>query len=98
MYIVIKGIGTLFGIFSSKQYMKIAIEQTIKDEKEREGTPCGNFHFRYIKVKINEPWFSKDGKYHSEVGKALFSLNTMHTEAFPNEVETDWTTGKIIKL
>jgi hypothetical protein len=76
----------------------IAIEQRIKDALETNGKPCGNFHFRYIKVKPNEPWFSEDGEYHSEVGKALFSLSTMHTEAFPNEVETDWTTGKIIKL
>lgn len=98
MYIVINGPGMLFGIFSSKKYMRIAIEQKIKDALETNGKPCGNFHFRYIKVKLNEPWFSEDGKYHSEVGKALFSLSTMHTEVFPNEVETDWTTGKIIKL
>ena len=98
MYIVVNGIGTLFGIFSNKEYMRIAIEQKIKDEIETNGKPVGNLHFRYIKVKLNEPWFSDDGKYRSEVGKALFSLSTMHTEAFPNEVETDWTTGKIIKL
>ena len=98
MYIVINGPGMLFGIFSSKTYMRIAIEQKIKDALETDGKPCGNFHFRYIKVKPNEPWFSEDGEYNSEVGKALFSLSTMHTEVFPNEVETDWTTGKIIKL
>ena len=88
----------MFGIFSSKKYMREAIEQYIKDNKETNGTLCGDFHFKYIKFDVNDPWFNKDGEYHSEVGKALFSFSTMHTEAFPNEVKTDWTTGKIIKL
>jgi len=97
MYLVIHR-SSVFGIFSSKKYMREAIEQWIKDDKETNGTPFGNFHFKYIKFAINDPWFNKDGEYHSEVGKALFSLSTMHDECFPNKVETDWSTGKIIKL
>ena len=88
----------VFGIFSNKSYMREAIEQYIKDNKETNGTPCGDFHFKYIKFDVNDPWFNKDGEYHPEVGKALFSLSTMHDEFFPNKVETDWSTGEIIKL
>ena len=97
MYLVIHR-SSVFGIFSSKKYMREAIKQWIKDDKETNGTPCGDFHFKYIKFDINDPWFNKDGEYHSEVGKALFSLSTMHDECFPNKVETDWSTGEIIKL
>lgn len=97
MYLVIKQ-SMVFGIFSNKKYMRNAIEQWIKDDKETNGTPCGNYHFRYIKFAINDPWFNKDGEYHAEIGKALFSLSTMHTECFPNSIETDWSTGKIIKI
>ena len=97
MYLVIRA-SMVFGIFSNKNYMKDAIEQYIKDRFETDGGPCGDFHFKYIKFDINDPWFNKDGEYHPEVGKALFSLSTMHDECFPNKVETDWSTGKIIKL
>ena len=97
MYLVIHR-SSMFGIFSSKKYMREAIEQYIKDDKETNGTPCGNYHFKYIKFTVNDPWFNKDGEYHAEIGKALFSLSTMHDEHFPNKIETDWSTGKIIKL
>ena len=97
MYLVIHR-PSMFGIFSSKKYMREAIEQYIKDDKETNGTPCGNYHFKYIKFTVNDPWFNKDGEYHAEIGKALFSLSTMHDEYFPNKIETDWSTGKIIKL
>lgn len=97
MYLVIRA-SMVFGIFSNKKYMRDAIKQYIKDYKETNGTPCGNFHFKYIKFDVNDPWFNKDGEYHSEVGKALFSLSTMHDECFPNKVETDWSTGEIIKI
>jgi hypothetical protein len=97
MYLLIRA-SMVFGIFSNKKYMKNAIEQYIKDNKETNGTPCGDFHFKYIKFDINDPWFNKDGEYHPEVGNALFSLSTMHDECFPNKVETDWSTGKIIKI
>jgi len=86
----------LVGIFSTKEHMRIVIEQIIKDEKETNGTPVGNMSFRYIKFKPNCPWF--EGAEDMEAGKALFSLATMHTERFPNKVETDWSTGEIIKL
>ena len=52
--------------------------------------------FRYIKFKPNCPWF--EGAEDMDAGRALFSLSTMHTERFPNKVETDWSTGEIIKL
>lgn len=97
MYLVIRA-SMVFGIFSSKKYMRAAVEQYIKDDYETKGGPCGNYHFKYIKFNADEPWFSKDGNYHAEIGKALFSLSTMHTEYFPNEIETDWSTGKIIKI
>jgi len=86
----------LIGIFSTKEHMRIVIEQIIKDEKETNGTPVGNMSFRYLKFKPNCPWFANADDMES--GKALFSLATMHTERFPNKVETDWSTGKIIKL
>lgn len=97
MYLVIKR-SMLFGIFSNKKYMREAIEKWIKDDKETNGTPCGNYHFRYITFNADEPWFTKNGKYNEKVSKALFSLSTMHTESFTNEIETDWSTGEIIKL
>ena len=86
----------LVGIFSTKDHMRIVIEQLIKDEKETNGIPVGNMSFRYIKFKPNCPWFkcAED----MDAGRALFSLATIHTEYFPNKVETDWSTGKIIKI
>ena len=39
-----------------------------------------------------------DVSYNREVGKALFSLSTLHDEYFPNKIETDWSTGEITKL
>ena len=44
----------MFGIFSNKKYMRDAIEQYIKDNKETNGTPCGDFHFKYIKFDVND--------------------------------------------
>ena len=95
MYALIRH-GMLVGIFSTKDHMRILIEQLIKDEKEKTGTPVGNMCFRYIKFKPNCPWF--EGAEDIEAGKALFSLSTMHTEYFPNVVETDWSTGEITKI
>jgi len=97
MYLLIRA-SMVFGIFSNKKYMRDAIEQYIKDQRETNGGPSGNYHFRYIKFEINDPWFNTTGEYHPEVGQALFSLSTMHNEYFPNKVETDWSTGKITKL
>ena len=97
MYILIKR-EMLVGIFSSKDLMRVVIDEIIKDEKEKKGMPCGDFHFRYIKMTINEPWFTKDGKVCKSDANAILSLSTMHTEKFTNKVETDWSTGEIIKL
>ena len=96
MYIVIRA-SMLFGIFSSKKLMRAAIEEYIKDKYETNGCH-GHYHFKYIKCKANEPWFSKDGTYNKEVGRALFSLSTMHDEYFTNAIETDWSTGEILKM
>lgn len=96
MYILIKA-SMLMGIFSTKQKMRKVIEANIQDNYETKGCH-GDYHFRYIKCNLNEPWFSKDGKYNSEVGQALFGLSTMHDEYFTHKVETDWSTGKILKL
>lgn len=97
LYLCIRA-SVLFGIFSSLEHMQVAIEAYIKDTKETEGTPLGDFHFRYVEFEANEPWFTADGEWHSEIGKAMFSLSTMHTEYFINKVETDWSTGEITKI
>ena len=96
MYLVIRA-SMVFGIFSNKQYMREAIQEYIKDHGEKDGYH-GHYHFQYIKFEPNEPWFTKDGECHTDICKALFSLSTMHSEYFPNEIETDWSTGEIIKL
>lgn len=91
----------LFGIFSSLKHMQVAIEEYIKDIKETEGTPLGDFHFRYIEFEANEPWFTTDsneGELNNEVARAIFSLSTMHDEYFPNKIETNWSTGEIISI
>ena len=99
MYILINRSGLLTGIFSTKEKMRTVIEMLIKDDKEKNGTPCGHFHFRYAKIKIDEPWFTNDGKESlNPEANAILSFATMHTEKFLHEVETDWSTGKIIKL
>lgn len=76
--------------------MKIVIENLIKSEST-DGVH-GDYHFRYIEFNVNEPWFSEMDEYNTNIGKALFSLTTLHDEYFPNKVETDWATGEIIKL
>ena len=93
MYVLIDRHYMLIGIFSTKKRMKIVIEELIKNDKEKEGTPCGDFHFRYIKMNIDEPWFTKDGKSCKSDANAILSLNTIHPEKFTHKVETDWNTG-----
>ena len=73
MYLVIRA-SMVFGIFSSKKYMQAAIEQYIKDDYETQGGPCGNYQFKYIKFHADEPWFTRDGKYHKDR-----SYNHRHT-------------------
>lgn len=94
MYILIKS-SSLVGIFSTKEIMKEVIEVLIKDNFEKYGTH-GDYHFKYIEMKVDEPWVGN--VYNREVGNALFSLSTLHSEYFPNKIETDWSTGEIIKL
>ena len=94
MYLLINRHYMCLGIFSSKQKMKLVIESLIQGEYEKTGEIGGNYHFRYIKFNPDDIWF-KEG---NPCSKAIFSLNTMHPEYFPNEIETDWSTGKIIKI
>ena len=99
MYILIDKSYMLIGIFSTKEKMRTVIELLIKDSKETEGTPCGNFHFRYAKIEIDEPWFTNDGEASKNPeANSILSFSTMHPEKFMHEVETNWTTGEIIKL
>ena len=96
MFALIKGTGMLVGIFSTKEHMKVVIEELIKDEYQTSGVH-GDYNFRYIEFEINEPWFNDD-EYNKEVGKALFSLSTMHTEYFKHCIKTDWSTGQILDM
>ena len=87
----------MYGIFSTKQKMQLAIEEHIKDSFKRTGRH-GNYNFRYIEMNVDEPWFSPSALYRADIGKALFSFSTMHTEYFTHKVETNWNTGKITVL
>lgn len=95
MFILIRR-SNVVGIFSTKEKMRTVIELIIQDEKEKDGTPLGNLSFRYIECELDDPFFRDP--YSKEIGKAIFSLSTLHTEYFPNEVKTDWSTGEIINL
>lgn len=98
MYALIKGTGSFIGVFSSKKTMQTIIETLIKDDYEKNGGPCGNFNFRWIKFKADQPWFTINGVEPSKEATALLSLSTMHTEKFVHKVMTDWSTGKIISI
>ena len=98
MYALIKGTGNFIGIFSSKNNMQIVIEALIKDNFEKNGGPCGNFNFRWVKFNVDEPWITKDGKEASKEASAILSLYTMHGEKFTHKVMTDWSTGKVISM
>lgn len=95
MYLVIRA-SMVFGIFSNKKYMRDAIESFIKDNYETTGT-YGWYHFKYIKFNPNEPWFSRNGEYNKEIGRALFSLSTWHNEYFKS-IENDPHTGKLLNF
>ena len=88
----------LFGIFSSKEIMQIAVESHIKYENQKRGMPLGDFHFKYFTMKPDEPYLSNGENYNYDVSKALFSFSTLHSEYFKNKIETDWKTGKILKI
>ena len=95
MFALIRGTGMLVGIFSTKEHMKVVIEELIENEYQTSGAH-GDYNFRYIEFEINEPWFSDE--YNKEVGQALFSLSTMHTEYFKHCIKTDWSTGQILDM
>lgn len=95
MFILIQR-SNVIGIFSTKEKMRTVIKLIIQDEKEKNGNPIGNLSFRYIEYELDDPFFRDP--YSKEIGKAIFSLSTLHTEYFPNEVKTDWFTGEIINL
>lgn len=60
--------------------------------------PLGDFHFKYFTMNPDEPYFSNSENYNRDVSKALFSFSTLHDEYFKNKIETDWKTGKILKI
>lgn len=95
MFILIQR-SNIVGIFSTKEKMRMVIELIVQQEKEKDGTPLGNLSFRYIECELDDPFFRDP--YNPEIIKAIFSLTTLHTEYFPNEVKTDWTTGEIINF
>ena len=97
MYALIKGTGMFIGFFSTKKKMQIVIEELIRSDFEKDGH-YGNYNFRYIKLNIDEPWFTKDGKAAPKETNALFSLSTIHDEKFTHKVLTDWSTGKILSM
>ena len=97
MYALIKGSGMFIGFFSSKENMKIVIEALIKDSYQKNGYH-GDYHFRYAKININEPWFVNNDKGISKEAQAILSLSTMHTEYFKHCVKTDWSTGEILDM
>jgi len=98
MYALIRRTGSFIGLFSTKKRMQMVIEQLIKDDYEKNGSPCGNFNFRWVKVNVDEPWFTKDGEDAPKESNAILSLYTMHEEKFTHKVQTDWSTGKIISI
>ena len=94
MYLLINRHYSCLGIFSTKERMKAVIETIIRSEYERTGEIGGDYHFRYIEFEADEMWF-KEGNPNL---KPICSLSTMHPEYFTNEVETNWSTGEIIKI
>lgn len=96
MYLLIDNHHGLVGIFSSMEHIKIIVKQLIKDSFEKEGYH-GWYHFRYAKITMNEPWFSKDGE-EVPIGenRAMLSLWTMHPEYFKHKIVNDPHTGEIL--
>ena len=97
MYALIDNHSMLIGFFSSKKRMKMVIEALIKNHYEVDGYH-GNYHFRYVKMNLDEPWLTKDGEPAPAESNAILSLATMHPKKFIHEVKTDWNTGEILKL
>ena len=97
MYALMYKAGSFLGVFSSKTKMRTLIETIIKDNYEDSGT-YGNFNFRWVKFKVDEPWFTIGGKEPSKESRAILSLFTMHEEKFTHKVKTNWSTGEIISM
>lgn len=97
MYALMYKTGSFLGLFSTKKNMQIVIDTIIKDDYEKNGY-YGNFNFRWVKLNVDEPWFTKDGKDAPSETRAILSLFTMHEEKFIHKVKTDWSTGKIISM
>lgn len=97
MYALIYKSGNFLGVFSSKAKMKQVIEMIIKGSYEDTGYH-GNYNFRWVKLNVDEPWFTPSGVEPSKESQAIFSLHTMNTEKFIHKVMTDWSTGKILNM
>jgi hypothetical protein len=85
MYALIYKNQQLIGLFTSKKKMREVIEMLIKESFIDTGCH-GHYHFRYTKVNVNQ------------IDQQCVSFFTMHPEKFEHQVETDWSTGEIIKL
>lgn len=85
MYALTMKCHQLVGIFTTKKAMRETIELLIKDDYEDTGV-YGNYNFRYTEIEPNT------------IDIQLVSFFSMHPEKFEYEVETDWSTGEIIKL
>lgn len=97
MFALINRCGSFIGIFSTIEKMQMVIKGIIQGDYEKNGYH-GNYNFRWIEFKMDEPWFNDKAEYNKEVGKALFSLSTMHEEYFTHKVKTNWNTGEIISM
>lgn len=97
MYILIDNHVSLVGIFSTKKKMMIVVKEMIKTDMENTGI-CGNFHFKYAKVNVDEPYFFKGiaRPANSTDYRAMFSLHTLHDEYFTHRIINDETTGEIL--
>lgn len=84
MYALIKK-QQLIGIFTSKKIMRNTIEEIIKESYKDTGVH-GDYHFRYTQFKLDE------------ISSELVSFFTIHPEEFEHKVETQWHTGKILRL
>ena len=98
MYILIDNHSSLVGIFSTKEKMMIVVKEMIKTDIANTGI-CGNFHYKYAIVNVDEPYFFKRGKArpaNSMDFRAMFSLHTLHDEYFTHRIINDETTGEIL--
>lgn len=96
IYLLIDNHHGLSGIFSSMDHLKALVLQLIKDSYEENGYH-GWYHFRYAKIKLNEPWFTENGEAAPmKENRAMLSLWTMHPEYFIHTIENDPNTGEIL--